>query len=329
MNVVVKRVWFGIAAALAVSAGIAGIVLATRPAAELMQGQVDATEVDVAAKIPARVATLAVREGQRVARGDLVATLDSPEIRAKLAQAEAARSAVAAQRDKAFRGARSEEIRAARSVWLRAEHARELAEKTFHRIDRLHADGVVPAQRRDEAEAGFRTAADAEEAARAGYDMAVKGTRFEDKETAAAMVNEATGAVSEVEAYLADTRLVAPIGGEVYRRIVEPGELVAPGYSLVTIVDLSDIWVTFNVREDRLPGMEIGRRLNARIPALEGREVELEVYYVAPQGDFATWRATNAQGGFDLKTFEVRARPLRPVPGLRPGMSALVPRRNG
>jgi len=183
---------------------------------------------------------------------------------------------------------------------------------------------VLPAQRRDEAEAQLKTARDAEEAAKAGYDMAVGGARTEDKDAAQALVARADGAISEVEAFLAETRLAAPLAGEVYRRNVEVGELVGPGYPIVTIVDLTDVWVTFNLREDRLAGISMGQVLRGRVPALGGREVELKVDFIAAQGDFATWRATNAQGGFDLKTFEVRARPTSPVAGLRPGMSVVV-----
>ncbi len=326
MNPVIKRILLAAAAVVVLALCVVAGVRASRPAPEVLQGQVDATEVNVAAKIGGRVATLAVREGQTVGKGDLVATLDSPELAAKRAQAEAAKAAAAAQRAKAFNGAREEEVRAARSVWQRARHAADLAEKTFRRVDRLHDDGVVPTQRRDEAEAALRTATDAEEAARASYDMAVKGARSEDKDAASALVDRAAGAVSEVEAFLAETRLTSPIAGEVYRRNVEPGEVVAAGYSIATVVDLSDVWATFNVREDRLAGLGVGRRFTARVPALGAADLEFEVYYVAPQGDFATWRATSAQGGFDLKTFEVRARPTGRHDGLRPGMSVLVAR---
>ncbi|HPK65717.1 MAG TPA: efflux RND transporter periplasmic adaptor subunit [Thermoanaerobaculia bacterium] len=322
MNVA-KRVLTVITIVLAAGLLLAAAWWSSRPAPDVVQGEVEATQVNVSAKIPARLASLAVREGEVVAAGDLVATLDSPELTARLQQAEAARAAAAAVRDKAYAGAREEEIRAAREVWQRAMHARELAEKTFARVERLHADGVLPTQRRDEAEANLVTSRDAEEAARATYDMAVNGARREDKAAAAATVDRASAAIAEVEAFRAETTLTAPVAGEVYRKHVEAGELVGAGYPIVTIVDLTDVWVTFNLREERLAGLAIGDRLTARVPALD-REIELAVSFIAPQGDFATWRSTSAQGGFDLKTFEMRARPVAPVAGLRPGMSAIV-----
>jgi HlyD family secretion protein len=296
----------------------------SQPEPEIVQGQVEGTLVNVSSKIAGRVASVMVREGQTVRKSDPLATLDSPEIQARLDQAEAAREAAAAQRDKAFNGAREEEIRQAKSMWERAQHATELAEKTFRRVDRLNKDGVLPAQRRDEAEAQLATSRDAEAAARAAYDMVVAGARMEDKETATALVSRARGAISEVNAFLGETRLSSPVDGEVYRRNIEPGEIVAAGYPILTLLDPSDMWATFELREDKLAGVKMGDRVRVRVPALGDRRLELTVSYIAPVGDFATWRATSAQGGFDLKTFEVRARPDSPVQGLRPGMSVVL-----
>ena len=297
---------------------------AARPAPTLIQGQVEATEVDVSAKIPGRLNAIAVREGDVVSKGDLVATLDSPEIEAKLAQATAARQAASAQHDKALNGARQEEIRAAEASWMRARGAAELAEKTFQRVDRLAKDGVLPAQRRDEAEAAWKTSRDAATAARSMYELAMNGARVEDKAATAAMVDVASGTIAEVTAYLRETRVVAPATGEVFRRNLQPGEMVAAGLPIVTLVDLSDMWATFFIREDQLAGLTVGTRLRLGIPALGNREEEFAVSYVAATADFATWRSTSAQGGFDVKTFEVRARPVSPVSHLRPGMSVVL-----
>ncbi|MEZ4386302.1 MAG: efflux RND transporter periplasmic adaptor subunit [Candidatus Krumholzibacteriia bacterium] len=298
--------------------------VAVRPTPDLVQGEVEATEVRIAAKIPARVEAIAVREGDTVRRGDLLVTLTSPEIAARLEQAEAAHAAASAQRSKADTGAREEEIRAAHNLWLRAEAAADLADTTAGRIQRLYRDGIVSEQRRDEAAANQRASRDAANAARAAYDMARNGARSEDRRAAAALEDQAAGAVSEVHAYLDETRLVAPLAGEVSVVVAEAGEIAAAGYPILTILDLSDTWVSFNLREDRLGRVRLGGRIRARVPALDDQEVTLEVDYIAPQGDYATWRATSAAGGFDLKTFEVRARPVAPVDGLRPGMSVIV-----
>lgn len=300
----------------------------SQPPPDIIQGQVEVTEIDVSSKIPGRLGSIAVVEGSVVARGDLVATLDSPEIEARLAQAEAARAAAAAQRDKANRGAREEEIRAAEANWRRAREASVLAETTFRRIERLARDGVAPTQRRDEAETVWKTSREAEAAAKAVLDMAVSGARTEDKAAAAAVVGVADGTIAEVQSYLRETAVRAPAAGEVYRRNLEPGEMVSAGLPIVTLVDLADVWATFHLREDRLRGLTVGSTVSIEIPALGGRRADFKVSYLAPEADYATWRPTTAQGGFDVKTFEVRARPVRPVDGMRPGMSAILVKRD-
>ncbi len=309
-----RRAWIVLGAALCAGA-------CRQP--DLVQGEVEAAQVDVSSKLPGRVAEVLVELGQAVRKGDPLARLESPEVQARLDQAAAVRAAATAQSQKADHGAREEELRAAENNWRRAEAAAGLARTTWERLERLQRDGVVPAQRRDEAEANWKASRAAADAARAGWDMAQAGARSEDKAAARAVVRQAQGAVSEVEAWLGETTLRAPRDGEVSARNLEPGELAAPGYPVVSLVDLRDAWVVFNLREDRLAGLRVGQRLTARVPAL-GREVELAVSAIAPLADFATWRSTSASGGFDLKTFEVRARPVQPVDGLRPGMSALV-----
>lgn len=315
-----------LAAGAVVALVVGGRWLLTPPPTppDILQGEVDATQVDVASKIAARVSTVDVQVGQRIARGSRVITLDSPEARARLAQAEAARAAAQSLEDKARHGARQEEIRQAEAMWRRAADAVDYAETTFARLDRLEKSGVVPKQRRDEAEAGVKSARGAAAAARAAYDMALAGARVEDTRAAAAQVARAKGAIAEVEAALADTTLSAPIDGEIVARHVEPGELVGPGAPLVSILDTRDLWVTFHVREDRLAGVKIGDTIRARVPALSNGEMTFTVSRIAGEADYATWRSTSAQGGFDLKTFEVRATPGGDTTALRPGMSVIV-----
>jgi len=308
---------------LAIISGLSMLLVRPRPL--VIQGEVDCRKVNVAAKVPGRVEELHVREGDRVTKGQLLAVLDSPQLQAKLQQAAAARAAAAAQKQKADTGAREEQVRMALNQWLQARAGQELAEKSFARIQRLFEDGVVPAQKRDEVQAQRDMAARLEAAAKAQYDMAVNGTREEDKAAAAALVDQASGAVSEVESLLEEARVRAPVDGEVHEIIVNPGELASAGMPIVTLVDRSDLWVVFQAREDYLAGLKPGDRLVGSLPALSGRLVTMEVTWLAPMGDFAAWRATNIQGGFDLRTFEVRARPLEQVDALRAGMTVIVP----
>ncbi len=310
----------GVAALLAV-----GLWLSFRPKPFFLEGEIEATEYDVAAKVPGRVETIAVKLGQAVGRGTLLFTLESPELRAKLTQAEGARDAAGALRRKADTGARSEEIRAAEQQWVRAKAAADLADATLERLDRLHREGIVPRQRRDEAEAQAKAMRAAAAGAQALHDLALAGARVEDRAAATAVAAQAGGAVTEVEAYLAETRIHAPHAGEVSTLLIDPGEIAPAGFPVITVVDLDDVWAVFQIREDLLAGIGMGTELTGRVPALGGRPVTFKVDYVAALGAFATWRATSASAGFDLKTFEIRARPTAPVAGLRPGMTVVVP----
>jgi len=303
--------------------GAAWVLMQPQP--QYIQGEAEATKVNVSAKVPGRVEEMRVEEGQKVKKGDVVAVLDSPQLQAKRQQAEAARSAASAQRDKAENGAREEQIRMAQNQYLQAKAGAELAEKSFGRVQRLFEDGVLPAQRRDEVEAQYNMTKKLEAAAKAQYDMAMNGARVEDKAAAAALVDQASGAVSEVNSLIEEAQVRAPLDGEIVEHVVNLGELASAGMPIVTMVDLTDVWFTFNMREDNLAGLKLGDHIQGSVPALNQPSVDMEVTYIAALGDFATWRATSASGGFDLRTFEVRAKPTGPLPDLRPGMSVIVP----
>jgi HlyD family secretion protein len=296
-----------------------------QPQPQFIQGEVESRKVNVSAKIPGRIEQYLAEEGQSVKRGDVIAVLDSPQLQAKRTQAQSAENAASAQRDKAENGAREEQIRMAQNQWLQATAGAELAEKSFRRVQTLFEDGVLPAQRRDEVQAQRDMARKIEAAAKAQYDMAQNGARTEDKAAAQALVDQAAGAVSEVDSLIDEAKVRVPIDGEIVEHVVNLGELAAAGMPIVTMVNLTDVWVTFNLREDHLASLKVGDHLQGTIPALNRQAVDLEITYIAPLGDFATWRATSIAGGFDLKTFEVRGKPAAPIDGLRPGMSVIVP----
>lgn len=313
-------------AALAILGAAAawGLWEASRPAPEVFQGQMEAQETDIAAKVSARVAEVLVREGDVVTVGRPLVRLDSPEVAAKLAQATAAQEAAKAQAAKAEQGARPQEIDMARLNWQRAAAAAELAESTFKRIDGLARDGLVPAQKRDEAEANHKTARDQALAAKAQYDLVKAGARAEDRAAAGAQSRQVAGLVAEVQAAQAETELKSPVAGEVAKVLARRGELSPQGVPVVTVVDLQDQWVVLNVREDKLQRFAVGSEFDAALPALGGQTARFKVYHTGALPDFATWRATRSGQGFDAKTFEVKARPLSPIAGARPGMSVLV-----
>lgn len=290
---------------------------------ELIQGQVEVSEYRVSSKVPGRILEIRVKEGDYVKVGDTLAILDAPEVRAKMEQAQSAENAAAALELKAQNGARQEQIQGAYQVWQQAKAGLEIAEKSYQRIQRLFDEGVVSAQKRDEVYANFKAMEAQCKAAESQYQMAQNGARREDKLAAAAQVGRARGAVQEVNSYIHETVQIAQMEGEVSSIYPKVGELVGTGSPIMTISMMQDMWGTFNVREDQLNGMEVGKTFKAFVPAFN-KEVEMKVYYMKDQGSFAVWKATKANGQYDLKTFEVRARPTEKFDGLRPGMSLIV-----
>jgi len=301
---------------------IGWIVLKPEPI--MLQGQAEATEVRVSGKVPGRIEKFLVSEGMTVNKGDTLVLIDSPELDAKLMQANSAEDAARAQNQKAIKGARSEQIAGAYELWQKAEVGVSLAEKTYNRVQNMFAEGVMPAQKRDEAEANYQAAVATSKAAKSQYVMALNGAEKEDKLAAIALVNRAKGAVSEVESYLSETMLVAPVSGEVSDVFPKQGELVGSGAPIMNIVDLNDMWVVFNIREDLLANIKVGKEIDAVVPALGNISVKLKVNYIKAMASYATFKATKTNGGFDVKSFEVRAKPIEAIEGLRPGMSLMV-----
>jgi len=259
-----------------------------------------------------------------VAAGEALVTLDSPEVRARLAQAGAVQAAADARRDLVDVGARPEEILAARAMWNKATSGAELADKTYRRLNALYKEGLVSQQRNDEALANYTAALETARAARAQYDTALSGARPQEKQAAGAAARQAAGGVAEVDAAALELVLKSPLAAEVDKIVLHPGELASAGFPILTLVDLTDIWVVFNLREDDFAGIRIGAPLDGTVPALGNKQVRFVIDIISPRGDYATWRATRQSSGYDVRTFEVRARPQSPVEGLRPGMSVLV-----
>ena len=302
---------------------LAGFFLLTPPD-EIIMGQAEATTVRISGKVPGRIVSYRFNEGDKVKAGDTLVYLNTPEVDAKMMQAEAVKAAAEAQHAKALKGARDQEVTGAYEMWQKAQAGLEIAKKSYDRVRNLYEKGVMSAQKKDEAEANYQAMVATEKAARSQYEMAKEGARREDKAAAAALVNQASGAVAEVESYKKEGALVSPIDGEVSERFPEIGELVGTGAPIMNILDMNDIWVTFSIREDLLSQIPIGDEVKAFVPALGNQNVQLKVYAMKDMGTYAAWKATKTNGQYDAKTFEVKARPVQAVEGLRPGMSVIL-----
>ncbi len=298
-----------------------------KPQPIVIQGSAEVNEIRVSGKVPGRIHKLLVEEGQFVHKGDTLVILDSPEINAKLAQANAAKRAALSQDKKAEKGARKEIVQGAYEMWQKAKVGVRISKKSFNRIHRLYKKGVVSAQKHDEVEARYHAALAQAAAAKSQYDMAKNGAETEDKDAARALVERAEGAIQEVEAYLKETVLVAPISGEISEIFPKQGELVGSGAPIMNIIDLNNMWFSFNVREDYLQNMKMGATMEVEIPALGEQKQKVKINYIKALASYATWKATKTTGAFDIKTFEVRAKPTSKIEDLRPGMSVIVVRK--
>ena len=289
-----------------------------------LQGQVEAKQINVAPKVPGRVKAIYKQEGDQVHKGDLLLELESTELDAKLSQAEAARLAAQAQSDKAQRGARTEQIQAAYNVWQQAQAAADFAAKSYERVNNLYNDKVLPAQKKDEVYTQMVALQKQADAAKSQYEMAKNGARVEDKTAAQALVAQAQGVITEVNAYKDGAKVFAPADAEIQTIIPNEGEIVNAGYPVMNLIDSSNEWVVFNIREDKMADFKIGTKFKGIVPALANQEIEMEVKHIAVQADFATWTATKSKGDFDKKTFAIKAYPTEKIKDLRPGMSVLV-----
>jgi HlyD family secretion protein len=322
------------AAASRVPSIVVGLVVATvaglsiwyllRGEPLLVQGEVDATRFDIAARVDGRVAEIPVGRGEDVAAGAVLVRIDNPETIAKNEQAVAAKVVAEAQLANINAGTRAEVIAARKAALERAEASVVLAQKTYDRVSQLAEHGNAPIARLDQATDALHESQRAVDQARSAYEQAVNGYTKEEREIAAANVGKALADIKAVQSIIDQMVVYAPVASQVYQRNVEPGEYVSPGVPLVTLIDLSDLWVHFDLREDLVKTLKVGDRFVLRIPALSDRRITVEVRLIATKGEYASWRATRATGDFDLRTFSIRAYPVEKVPELRPGMSAYL-----
>ena len=316
----------GVVALLAVVIIVALVgVLTLTPEKSIIQGEAYAAEYRVSGKVPGRVERFLYEEGDVVRKGDTLVIIYSPEVEAKKAQAVAARRMAEAVNQKAINGAQKEQIQGAYEMYQKALAGEEIYRKSYERVERLYQKGVVSEQKRDEVEAQYKAASATVKAAQSQYEMALAGAREEDKAAAKAQVAKVDGVLQEVAAAEAERYLLSPCDGEISEIFPNPGELVGQGSPVMAILDMTDTWFMFSVREDILPNFKEGSQINVKIPALGDEKVyPLVVTYVKAMGTYATWRSTKQNGGYDVRTFDVKCRPTTAIPNLRPGMTALI-----
>lgn len=313
---------FAIVVVVVALLAIVGFLFLNKPD-EIIEGQADATAVRISGKLPGRVVNLYVEEGDMVKAGDTLVHIHSSLADAKLMQAMGMETAAKAMNRKVDAGTRSQIIQSAYDLWQQARSAESITKKTYDRMQTLYSEGVMSEQKRDEAKAAYDAAVAASSAAKSQYELAKQGAQSEDKESAAAMVDVAKGGVGEVQALLEDQYLTAPCDGQIDVVYPHVGELVSLGAPIMSLLKIQDKWITFNVREEYLEDMTLGKEIEVMIPALGRKETKAKIYYIRDLGSYATWHATKTTGDWDSKTFEVKARPTEQLPDLRPGMTVI------
>ena len=315
-------VTMGIVIVVVAVIAIIGFVFMNKPA-DIIEGQAEGTTVRISGKLPGRVVEFFVEEGDTVHAGDTLVHIHSSLVDAQLTQAEAMQEVAEAQNRKVDAGTRSQIVKAAYDLLQQANAAVTITEKTYRRMENLYKEGVMSEQKRDEAKAAYDAAVAAKGAAESQYSLAKAGAQKEDKESTAAMVSAAGGGVAQVEALLEDSYLTAPFDGTIDQIYPQEGELVALGAPIMSLLRKDKRWITFNVREELLNDLTMGKKINVKVPALGMKEIEVEIYYIRDMGSYATWHSTKATGSWDSRTFEIKARPTSEVEGLRPGMSRI------
>ena len=325
MNISNKTISIAFIVVLIVTVGVSviGMSLMSRQPM-VLQGQVEATEIRISGKLPGRVDSFLVQEGDWVKAGDTLVVINSPTIEAKYRQVNALEQVAQEQNKKIDAGTRRQIIATALQLWNKTQSDLTLAQTTYQRILTLYKDSVLTSQRKDEVEAMYRAAQAAERAAYEQYQMAVDGAQSEDRASARSMVDAARSTVDEVSALLVDSRLTAPEDGQIATIFPKRGELVAPGTPIMNLVVMNDAHVVLNIREDLMPQFKMDGTFRAEVPAIGKKDVEFRIYYISPLGSFATWKSTKQTGSYDMQTFEIHARPIQKVEGLRPGMSVLL-----
>lgn len=301
---------------------IIGFCFINRPA-DILEGQVEGSTVRISGTLPGRVMEFYAHEGDTVHAGDTLVRIHSAIFEAQLAQALAMEDVARQQNIKVDHGTRKQIIQSAYDMWQQAKAAVSITKKTYDRLERLYSEGVMSEQKRDEAKAAYDAAVAAQNAAKSQYDLAVAGAQKEDKQSAEAMVQAATGSVDQVKAVLDDAYLTSPCDGTIDQVYPEIGELVSLGAPIMSVLKSDDRYIVFNVREEMLNDLTMGKKISVMVPALDKKEIEAQVYYIRDMGSYATWRATKTTGSWDSRTFEVKMRPTEEVENLRPGMSII------
>src|SRR3984885_7327686 len=286
--------------------------LATRPPPLTIQGEVSADRVDISPRVAARIVTLKADVGDSVERGAVMAELDSPQLVAARLAAQAALAVARAHLDR-INSIRPENVASSKADLESAKADEKLNQETYDRQIQLGRTGTTPQASVDSATRNLQMAIRKRESAEAALQLTIEGASKEERALAAAQLKQAEATLNQRDVDVAEFVIRSPISGQVTTRVAALGENFSAGAPLFSMIDMTNLWFTFNLREDLLGGLKIGDKFDVIVPALNSQVIPVHVTVINVQGQYAAWRATRATGDFDLRTFEIRALPLQPV----------------
>lgn len=274
-------------------------------------GRLEATEVNIAAKLPGRIEEVMVNEGDLVKQGQTVAVMQTNVLKAELEQAKAQRNqAVTAEASaKAMIDVRISELEAAKAVVLQKESNLDGARKRFKRSEALSKADATSRQQFDDDETAYLAAKAELVAAQARIKQAeavIEAARAE-AVGAAANVNAAEADISRIQADIDDSTLTAPRDGRIQYRIAQPGEVLSAGGRVLNLVDLTDVYMTFFLPEGTAGKVAIGADVRLLVDALPDIPIPAQISYVASVAQF-TPKTVETQSERQKLMFRVKAR---------------------
>jgi HlyD family secretion protein len=286
-----------------------------------VSGNIEITEVEVSFKIPGRVEERPVFEGQIITAGKIVARLDHKDLDQEIAQRQAQVATAQSILSELKAGSRPEEIAQAEAALERAKADGDRTRIEFERQKRLYEREVISTRELDQA----KTAFDATEArireSKEFLALIRKGPRQERIDQARSNLEQAQHALNLAETRMNYATLFSPISGMVLSENVQPGEYVSPGTPVISMGDLSRVYLRAYINETDLGRVKLGQTVNITTDTYPGKKYEGKISFIAPQAEFTPKNIQTQKERVKL-VYRIKVDIPNPNMELKPGMPA-------
>lgn len=286
-----------------------------------VSGNIETTEVDVGFKISGRIIRIFVQEGDWVEKGKTIAQLDDEDLRQRVELARATLKSSQARLEKLLAGSRPEEIREAEANLQQAQFDYENKKTQYERMKTLFDGRVIPKETLDNAETRFKVARAVLEGAMETYKKVKEGPRKEDIEDGKAQVEQAKASLKLAETQLSYTLLQAPISGIVLVKSAEVGEVVNPGTSILTLADITNVWLRAYIPETELSRVKWGQEVIVTTDLYPRKEYKGKISFISSQSEFTPKQIQTEKERVTL-VYRIKVDIPNPSRELKPGMPA-------